>query len=56
LNQALDYWNAHRHPYVWKKKPQAQLTILGGYSVSNPSLSLIAWRENHLGYLFTEEL
>jgi transposase len=42
LNQALGYWNVHRHPYVWKKKPQAQLTVLGGFSVSNPSLSLAA--------------
>lgn len=40
LNQALDYWNAHRHPYLWKKKPQAQFSILGGFSVSAPSLSL----------------
>lgn len=41
MNQALDYWNVHRHPYVWKKKPQEQLSILGGYSVSNSSLSLV---------------
>jgi hypothetical protein len=33
LNQALAYWNAHRHPYTWKKKPQHQVTLLGGYSV-----------------------
>lgn len=24
LNRALDYWNAHRHPYLWKKQPQSQ--------------------------------
>jgi transposase len=30
---ALDYWNAHRHPYRWKKRPQEQVTILGGYGV-----------------------
>lgn len=33
LNQALAYWNAHRHPYTWKKKPQQQVTLFGGYSV-----------------------
>jgi transposase len=33
LNGALDYWNAHRHPYRWKKKPQEQVTILGGFGV-----------------------
>jgi transposase len=33
LNDALDYWNAHRHPYRWKKKPQEQVTILGGFGV-----------------------
>jgi transposase len=35
LNAALDYWNAHRRPYHWKKKPQEQATILGGYGVSH---------------------
>jgi transposase len=33
LNGALDYWNAHRHPYHWKKRPQEQATILGGFGV-----------------------
>ena len=33
LNQALVYWNAHRHPYTWKKRHQEQVTLLGGYSV-----------------------
>jgi transposase len=33
LHDALDYWNAHRHPYHWKKKPQDQVTILGGFGV-----------------------
>jgi hypothetical protein len=37
LNQALDYWNAHRHPYVWKKKPQEQVTLIGGYGVCKGS-------------------
>jgi len=22
LNQAVEYWNAHRHPYTWKKNPK----------------------------------
>lgn len=35
LNAALDYWNDHRHPYHWKKKPQEQVTILGGYGVNH---------------------
>ena len=34
LSAALDYWNAHRHPYHWKKRPQQQGTLLGGFSVS----------------------
>ena len=33
LNAALDYWNTRRHPYRWKKKPQGQVTLLGGFSV-----------------------
>ena len=33
LNKALEYWNAHRHPYIWKKRPQEQVTLLGGYGV-----------------------
>jgi transposase len=37
LNQALDYWNVHRHPYVWKKKPQKQVTLIGGYGVCKGS-------------------
>lgn len=34
LHWALDYWNAHRHPYRWKKLPQEQVTVLGGFGVS----------------------
>ena len=34
LNAALDYWNTHKHPYHWKKKPQEQVTLLGGFNVS----------------------
>jgi transposase len=41
LNAALDYWNAHRHPYRWKKKPQEQVTILGGFGVSHAAQSLV---------------
>jgi transposase len=33
LLAALDYWNAHKHPYHWKKRPQQQsLIIPGGFS------------------------
>jgi hypothetical protein len=32
-NPALDYWNAHWHPCHWKKVPQEQVTLLGGFSV-----------------------
>ena len=35
LNAALDYWNVHRHPYRWKKVPQEQFTLLGGFNVSH---------------------
>lgn len=32
LCDAVAYWNAHRHPYHWKKKPHEQPQIvLGGY-------------------------
>jgi len=41
LNAALDYWNTHRHPYHWKKKPQEQVTILGGFGVSHTGQSLV---------------
>lgn len=35
LYAALDYWNAHKHPYHWKKKPQQQpTTICGGFGSS----------------------
>ena len=39
LNQALQYWNAHRHPYTWKKKPQEQGTSLGGYSICKGAIN-----------------
>lgn len=35
LYAALDYWNAHKHPYRWKKKPHQQpMTIWGGFGSS----------------------
>ena len=34
LNAAVVYWNVHRHPYRWKKVPQEQFTLLGGFNVS----------------------
>ena len=38
LFAALVYWNARRHPYRWKKRPQEQALLqhmlLGGYGVS----------------------
>jgi hypothetical protein len=33
FNLALEYWNAHRHLYPWKKKPHQQVALFGGYSV-----------------------
>jgi transposase len=37
LFAALAYWNAHRHPYTGKKRPQEQVLLkhmlLGGYGV-----------------------
>ncbi len=33
LNAGLDYWNAHRHPYVWKKKPYEQCILRAEFSV-----------------------
>ncbi len=43
LVAALDYWNQHRHPYTWKKRPQIQPSILlGGFSstISQDCLSI----------------
>lgn len=35
FNGALDYWNAHRHPYRWRKVPQQwPAAILGGFGSS----------------------
>lgn len=33
LQEAIGYWNAHRRPYRWKKRPQEQEVIGGGFSV-----------------------
>jgi len=38
LNAALDYWNAHRHPYAWKKQPDKQVPLLGGFAVDHPNV------------------
>jgi len=40
LNAALVYWNAHCHPYHWKKVPQQQTTLLGGFGISHLNHSL----------------
>jgi transposase len=40
LQNGLEYWNLHRHPYVWKKRPQEQLPVLGGFGVYLQSISL----------------
>jgi transposase len=33
LNAGLDYWNAHRHAYRWKKKPAEQCILRAEFSV-----------------------
>lgn len=40
LNDALDYWNKHCHPYSWKKRPQEQFTLLGGFGAQISANSL----------------
>lgn len=41
LIAALAYWNQHRHPYTWKKRPQSQPDILlGGYSSASTKICL----------------
>ena len=34
LWNALDYWNQHRYPYRWKKRPQEQLSPWDGFGFS----------------------
>jgi transposase len=41
LYEGLAYWNDHCHPYVWKKRPQEQLPVLGGFGVHLRSYSLV---------------
>ena len=38
LNDALIYWNNHCRSYQWKKKPQQQIKLLGGYGVATPAI------------------
>lgn len=33
LNAGLEYWNAHRHPYRWKKQPDEQCILRAEFSV-----------------------
>ena len=40
LNAALEYWNVHRRPYRWKKKPQQQVSLLGGFGVTHATQPL----------------
>ena len=35
---AVDYWNAHKHAYTWKKKPQQQPSLLRGAFLSPKDL------------------
>jgi transposase len=42
LIAATAYWNNHRHPYQWKKRPQEQLPCLAGFSVSRPTNYLLS--------------
>ena len=39
LLNGLEYWNAHKHPYTWKKKPMMQPLLWMG---SRPQLGSIA--------------
>jgi len=41
LYDGLEYWNNHRHPYVWKRRPQEQLLVLGGFGVHLGSNNLV---------------
>ena len=49
LNQAVVYWNAHAHPYVWKRQPQQQCQILGEFGLAISAKPTASLRENHLG-------
>ena len=39
LTAALAYWNDHRRPYRWKKRPQEQV-LIGAYGVSHNYLNI----------------
>lgn len=41
LFAGLEFWNQHRHPYVWKKRPQEQLPVLGGFGIQFRTNSLV---------------
>jgi len=43
LQDALNYWNQHRYPYVWKKRPQEQayLSPIGGFSIERTQEFLV---------------
>ena len=41
LHDGLDYWDKHCHPYTWKKRPQVQVKILGGFGVSHRLNNLV---------------
>ena len=40
LLDGLEFWNNHRHPYAWKKHPQEQTQLLGGFGVQFRTNSL----------------
>lgn len=40
LIAALVYWNEHCYPYCWRKKPQQQVQLLGGFAVNTSPSSL----------------
>jgi transposase len=43
LHGALEYWNQHRHPYLWKKLPQEQafFSPIGNFGIERPTQKLI---------------
>lgn len=43
LHDALVYWNQHRHPYLWKKRPQEQafLSPIGAFAIERPNPFLV---------------
>lgn len=41
LMAGVAYWNAHKYPYTWKKRPQDQpRPLLGGYGASPQPVTL----------------